>query len=252
MKPLTIVLLLLASTSAGCKPTKRPPKPIPPPAPVNLTAIPMSPAEVALAWTDGSTNETGFRVERSTDALGPFSLIATTGANVTAYADGDLAAATTYYYRVCAYNAVGPSAYSNIASATTEALPPPEPPEPPPPPPPPPPPGVYAWQVEYTCECYADAEIVIPGLAWSVEFTGDGMWQTPKAYSRVLRDINGQECVSMTVNVTTVQVPTTGPWTLAVSVYFDTPLLTVRQETQTITVTGEANAALDIRIGGGG
>jgi hypothetical protein len=59
-------------------------------------------------------------VERSKNGKGnSFSQLATVGANVTTYSDTGLNRATTYYYRVRAYNAGGNSAYSNIASATT-------------------------------------------------------------------------------------------------------------------------------------
>jgi hypothetical protein len=84
----------------------------------NLTAIAVSRSQINLAWTDNSNNETGFAVERSKNGKG-FSQIATLGANVTTYSNTGLSRATTYYYRVRAYNPGGNSAYSNIASATT-------------------------------------------------------------------------------------------------------------------------------------
>ncbi|MBI5043343.1 MAG: fibronectin type III domain-containing protein [Nitrospirae bacterium] len=71
-------------------------------------------------WTDNST-ETGFRIERSGSSGGPYSEIATVGANVTTYSNTGLSSSTTYYYRVRAYNANGNSASSSVASATTSA-----------------------------------------------------------------------------------------------------------------------------------
>jgi hypothetical protein len=86
-----------------------------PAAPSNLTATPGK-KSVTLNWTDNSSNETGFKIERSTDGVN-FSQITTTGANVTSYKNVSLTSGTTYYYRVRATNAAGDSAYSNTASA---------------------------------------------------------------------------------------------------------------------------------------
>ncbi len=86
-------------------------------APTNLTATP-SGVGVALAWTDASTNETGFQVERR--SAGSFAPIGTTVANVAAYTDASPGAGT-FVYRVRAVNATGTSAYSNEATATIAA-----------------------------------------------------------------------------------------------------------------------------------
>lgn len=87
-------------------------------APANLTATAISTAQVNLAWTDNATNETGYRVERSTN--GPaWVFLATTAANATAYADTTAAPGTAYQYRVSAFNDATTSAPSNVAGATT-------------------------------------------------------------------------------------------------------------------------------------
>jgi Zn-dependent metalloprotease/transcriptional regulator CtsR len=93
-----------------------------PAAPSGLTATVVSSGRINLAWTDNSTYEQGFKVERSTDGQ-TFTEIATLGANVTTYASLGLAGSTTYYYRVRAYDGPNLSAYTNVASATTLPVP---------------------------------------------------------------------------------------------------------------------------------
>jgi hypothetical protein len=91
---------------------------IAPAAPSGLVATAVSRSRINLSWTDNSTNESGFRIERSTNGTS-FSQIATVGANTTSYASTGLQSNRIYYYRVRAYNSVGNSAYSNTASART-------------------------------------------------------------------------------------------------------------------------------------
>ena len=88
----------------------------PPFAPVNLVASVPSDHQVILSWTDRSTREKGFRVERSTDGTN-FKQIATLGANVTSYSDSGVQRGKTYYYQVRAYNKYGNSVYSSVAVA---------------------------------------------------------------------------------------------------------------------------------------
>ncbi len=88
-------------------------------APTSLAASTVSTSQINLSWTDNSYNETGFKIERKTGAGGTYAQIATLGANVSSYNNGDLASNTQYYYRVRATNAAGNSGYSNEANATT-------------------------------------------------------------------------------------------------------------------------------------
>lgn len=80
-----------------------------------------------MGWVDNAANEDGFSIERSTDNS-TFALLATVAASATGGVDTALASATTYYYRLRAFNVAGNSAYSNTASATTFLPPPPPPP----------------------------------------------------------------------------------------------------------------------------
>lgn len=84
-------------------------------------------AQFTLTWTDNSTNETGFRIERAAglNATSGFAEIATVGANVVTYVDAGLPNSTSYSYRLRAYNSAGNSGYSNTASGTTPANTPP-------------------------------------------------------------------------------------------------------------------------------
>jgi hypothetical protein len=91
-----------------------------PVAPTDLEANAVSSIQIDLSWTDNADNEAGFKIERKTDTTS-FEKIARIGSNVTTYADKNLVSGMEYYYRVTAYNAIGDSRYSNIASDTTIA-----------------------------------------------------------------------------------------------------------------------------------
>ncbi len=78
-------------------------------------------AQLQLTWTDNSNNEDGFKIERGPATAGPFAQIATILANTTSYTDSGLADATTFCYRVRAFNSTGDSTYTNVVCATTTA-----------------------------------------------------------------------------------------------------------------------------------
>ncbi len=98
--------------------------PNPPAAPSSLTATAVSNSQINLSWSDHSNNETGFKIERKLTSGINFTQIDTVAAGVTSYASTGLTATTSYTYRVRAYNAGGPSAFSNQASDTTLIDPP--------------------------------------------------------------------------------------------------------------------------------
>ena len=93
-----------------------------PSAPAGLSATAANATQVNLAWNDTSSNETGFKVERSSEG-GAFAQIATAGANATGYADTSVSGGGNYAYRVRANNATGDSGYSNTATVSTPAAP---------------------------------------------------------------------------------------------------------------------------------
>lgn len=94
--------------------------------PTVLSYFALTPTSAYLGWSDNSSNETGFTVERCTgmapfcDATpGAWAVRTTTGANMSTFNDTTLAPATTYSWRVSAFNSAGRSAYTNTLSLTT-------------------------------------------------------------------------------------------------------------------------------------
>jgi hypothetical protein len=84
--------------------------------PTGLTAA-VSGNSINIGWSDNSTNETGFVVERS-EAGGGFSELATVGVNITTYSDASAVAGIEYTYRVKANGSTVNSEYSNTATAS--------------------------------------------------------------------------------------------------------------------------------------
>ena len=95
----------------------------PPMAPAGLSATPIYQSQINLAWSDLSSDESDFHIERSPDGTSGWSEIGTSPANTPSYSSTSLSCGTPYYYRVRAYRAADDqySAYSNIANATTMA-----------------------------------------------------------------------------------------------------------------------------------
>jgi hypothetical protein len=91
--------------------------------PGSMNANAVSSSQINLTWTDGSTNESGFLLERSLASSGPWSEIADLAAGSQSYSDSGLSANTRYYYRVCAHNPNGISGFAS-ANAMTDAPPP--------------------------------------------------------------------------------------------------------------------------------
>jgi titin len=105
-------------SNVGCATTPAIPLP---PAPIGLNARPICCHAIALTWTDASSLETGFRIERAASSSGPWSLLVTLGPDLPSYTDG-VDPEQTFCYRVTAFNAIGASDPSNIdCSAVPEA-----------------------------------------------------------------------------------------------------------------------------------
>jgi hypothetical protein len=94
-------------------------------APSNLIAArsgSLSNQRIDLSWTDNSSSEANFAIERSTTSSFKTNLRTyQTPQNTTSFRDSALKRKTTYYYRVFAVSSTGTrSAPSNVASATTQ------------------------------------------------------------------------------------------------------------------------------------
>ena len=90
-----------------------------PNAPSSLTATEAGAYQINLSWTDNSSDENAFFIERATGSPSGFAQIAQNPANDTSYVDATVSPSTTYYYRVYATNLAGLSPFSNTNSATT-------------------------------------------------------------------------------------------------------------------------------------
>ncbi|SNB47458.1 DUF2341 domain-containing protein [Geobacter sp. DSM 9736] len=92
-----------------------------PPAPGDFSATPVNTTRIDLAWTDTTSGENQFRIERCTGAsCTDFVLLGTAQANATSYEDMTVCSATPYRYRL---TAIGPNWVSEqaMASGVTQA-----------------------------------------------------------------------------------------------------------------------------------
>ncbi len=92
--------------------------------PSALSATVASATQVNLTWADNSSNESGFVIEWATNsAFTQNTASKTVAANSTSASVTGLNVATTYYFRIRAYDAYGNySAYASTVSATTSSL----------------------------------------------------------------------------------------------------------------------------------
>ncbi|MCC7518713.1 MAG: fibronectin type III domain-containing protein [Verrucomicrobiae bacterium] len=97
-----------------------------PSAPTALSATAVSSSEIDLSWTDTSSNETAFQIERQTGS-GGYVLIAAVGVNGTSFHDTSVSDGVTYSYRVRAVNSAGMSAWTDAATASTDGMAPVDP-----------------------------------------------------------------------------------------------------------------------------
>jgi hypothetical protein len=98
------------------------PPPPPPGDPTNLSATASSSSQIGLSWTASTGTVDTYKVERCQGVgCSSFAQVGTSASP--SFSDSGLTASTSYSYRVRASNTGGDSAYSNTASATTNAGP---------------------------------------------------------------------------------------------------------------------------------
>jgi uncharacterized protein (TIGR02145 family) len=113
-----VLLLLLFGSCESDEPVAALPKPIPA-SPIDLIISSASDVQISLFWTDNSTNEEGFVIERKVGSEG-FVELAHTKEDETLFNDDSVQPETQYSYRVYAYNSGGKSeSYTNVVSAIT-------------------------------------------------------------------------------------------------------------------------------------
>lgn len=91
--------------------------------PTGLSATATSSSSIDLTWTDTSSGEYGYQIERK-ESGGSYSIVTTTDAEAVDYTDNNLSPNTTYIYRIAAVNdgdEIG--TYSSEAQDTTDADP---------------------------------------------------------------------------------------------------------------------------------
>ncbi|MEZ4651298.1 MAG: SUMF1/EgtB/PvdO family nonheme iron enzyme [Candidatus Eisenbacteria bacterium] len=96
---LGIMLIGLSACSEDSSQPQVEPEPAPA-APNELTPNSVTPTSVTLSWRDVSTDETGFRIERSAAGANDFQLAGNVNANVQVFIDRTVTADQSYDYRV--------------------------------------------------------------------------------------------------------------------------------------------------------
>lgn len=90
----------------------------PPSGPSGLGLVSVGDTTAAISWTDNSSDELLFKVERK-PAGGSFAQVARLGPNTTSFSDSGLSPGSQYVYRVRAANTEANSEYSNELTVTT-------------------------------------------------------------------------------------------------------------------------------------
>ncbi len=166
-----------------------------PAAPSSLTATAPFPTQVNLSWSDNSSNETAFLLERKTGTGGTYAQIASLSANTISYNDTTVSDSTTYLYRVRATNANGNSSYSNEATVTTLG----------------PPPVSSPWSDQDIGSTGSAGSATYLNGTFTVKGSGADIWNTADAFHFVYQPLSGNAEIIARV----VSVQNTDPWAKA-------------------------------------
>ncbi|MEM7202828.1 MAG: hypothetical protein AAF628_21395 [Planctomycetota bacterium] len=93
-----------------------------PAAPSAVAAAIVNAYEISVTWTDNSTNETGFAIERAWANSPQWEFVGEVGAGVVTYQDKSVGPNTGYLFRVRAFNCAGESATAAAPAVTTPIL----------------------------------------------------------------------------------------------------------------------------------
>ncbi len=83
----------------------------------NAGATVISDTEVQISWTDNSTSETGYRIERRLSG-GSYSTLTTLAADTEVYTDSTCTAGTSYDYQIIATNDNGDASAAQVSATT--------------------------------------------------------------------------------------------------------------------------------------
>jgi len=87
-------------------------------APTGSIVLSVSSGSSVLDWVYTDTNQDGFNIEYSMNAVDYYNLITLANPAIRTYTDTDVFPGNTYWYRMNAYNGIGTSSYSNTSSIT--------------------------------------------------------------------------------------------------------------------------------------
>ncbi len=94
----------------------------PPASPSDLAVDSVEARSATLSWTDNSSDESGFLVERKTGASGVYAVVADVNADVTEFEDTGLDTETSYFYRVSSTNGLNSDPTSEVEAVTLEQI----------------------------------------------------------------------------------------------------------------------------------